>query len=121
MSNQTTYKLLRKTLLGIRISPFDQPPILKINNWKVYDAGKVDSLPPEERKLNFNYQIERGDSEKILIRIYLDSEGRKINKIKYYYITCDSELAYYLMMEFIKRLQPKYSLSKNHKVFEFPF
>ncbi len=112
---------MRKALIGIRVKPFTEGPILEINDWKIYDAGRVTLLPPEDRLLNENYQIERGENEKILVRIFLSHDRATIEKTKYYYLikNTDEESALFLSLALLKRLP--YHLNPNHELLPFGF
>jgi hypothetical protein len=113
--------LLRKSLLGIRVTPFTSPPLFRIANWEVYDAGKVDILPIEERNRNLNYQIQRGEKEKILVRMFLAPDKNTILKTNYYYIlsNSDSEQSFYLVHALINRIG--IPLSDDHQLNCFDF
>ena len=113
--------LLRKSLLGIRVTPFTSKPLYKINNWKVYDVGYVEILPPEERHRNLNFQIQRGSLEKILVRIFLSPNKTTILKTNYYFIlnNSDSELTRYVVLSLIKRIGIQ--LCSDHQLNSFEF
>jgi hypothetical protein len=113
--------LLRKSILGIRVIPFTCEPLFKINNWNVFDAGRVNLLPPEERNLNINYQVERGAIEKILIRIFLTPDKSAIRKANYYFIlnNTDSEQTHYLALSVVKRM--RIPMSHNFQLNRFGF
>ena len=98
--------LLRKSLLGIRVTPFTCSPLFQINDWSVFDAGKVDILPIEERNRNLNYQIQRGEKEKILVRMFLTPDKSTILKTNYYYIlsNSDTEQTFYMVHALINRI-----------------
>ena len=122
MDNQVNdSSLLRKSLLGIRITPFTSKPVFKINNWKVYDCGKVDLLPAEERNRNINFQIQRGDVEKILVRFFLSPDKTIILKTNYYFILTktDTENALFLTLWLQNRIG--IPLSKDHQLNRYGF
>lgn len=98
--------LLRKSLLGFRISPFDTPPLFRISDWEVFDAGKISLLPPDVRARNLNYQIQRNDKEKILVRIFLTPDKTTILKTNYYIIlkNTDEEQSLYLVRSLQQQL-----------------
>jgi hypothetical protein len=116
-------QLYRRTLIGIRITPFTVPKLFKIAGWNVFDAGHVDTLPPEERQRNLNYQIQRGDTEKILVRLYLDDSKTKIRKLKFHYVSryTDYELAYFVTMALTKKLRNKIQLTEDTDISRHEF
>lgn len=112
--------LLRKSIIGIRAIPFTTNPVFKINNWNVFYLGDVNLLPPEQRKLNLNYQIERNDNEKILVRIYLNTNKSQIIKTNTYNLNkMDSESVLYLAWALIQRIG--IPISQDHKLTRIEF
>jgi hypothetical protein len=112
-----TSGLMRRVLLSIRTTPFECKPKWIVGKWKIYDAGRVKDLPVEDQIRNLNFQIQRNDLEKILVRIFLNSD-RVIVKTKYYYIHTDEELAFYLTRVVINKLKKEYLISHKHELFE---
>lgn len=105
---------IKKVLLGINLAPFKSPPVMAIDRWKVYNAGKVPHVSYENQTLNF--QVNGSKNEKITVRFFI-SPDQKIVRIKYYYLkTTDEELAYYVVMELILRVSRKYPLDKNYSI-----
>lgn len=112
---------IRGSLLGFRIKPFLSPPIFQLkNNWNVFDAGKLSILPPDDRRLNDNYQIER-EKEKILVRTFL--KNNEIVKVKYFYIkkNTDDEIAFLITMALLMRLSVMYPLASGYLLIRFGF
>jgi hypothetical protein len=120
-SNRNESSLLRRCLLGIRVSPFREESIFDLQGgWKIFNAGKIDILSPEERKLNENFQIERS-GERVLVRIFLKDE--KIDRVKYYFLIkyTDEELAFLITRALLIKLADKYPLSINHTISKYGF
>ena len=113
--------LMRKSLLGIRVTPFEEEPVLNINEWKIFNAGRVMILAPEDQIKNENYQIERGACERILVRIFLANDKRTIERTKFYYLTknTDDEIALFLTLALLNRLT--YNISPEHELIPFGF
>lgn len=105
---------IKKVLLGINLAPFTSTPVMTIDRWKVYNAGKVPNITYENHTINF--QINGGPTEKITVRFFITPE-QSIIKVKYYYLrNTDEELAYYVVMELILRVSRKYPLDKNYTI-----
>lgn len=122
MDNQVSEtSLLRKSLMGIRVTPFTCKPLFRINNWKVYDCGKVDLLPTEERNRNINYQIQRGDVEKILVRIFLSTDKTKILKTNYYFILTNTDIEHALYLTLWLQNKIGIPLSNDHQLNRYGF
>lgn len=113
--------LLRKSLLGIRVTPFTTPPLFQILDWNVFDAGVVQLLPPDDRMRNKNFQIERGENEKILVRMFLSSDKSTIERTKYFYLlkNSDEECTLYIVLALLARVQ--YKISSDHELLPFGF
>lgn len=112
--------ILRKSLVGIRVTPFTTLPEFQINDWNVFNAGEVNLLPPVERKLNLNFQIERSDDEKILVRIFLSPEKTQIIKTNTYcFKKMDNESVLYLAWSLIKRIG--IPVCQEHKLNHYEF
>ncbi len=103
---------LKNVILGINLAPFKSLPIMNIDRWVVFDAGKIPSIQYENH--NINYQVNGSISEKITVRFFISAE-QKILKVKYYYLKgTDEELAHYIVMELILRISQKYPLDKDY-------
>jgi hypothetical protein len=113
--------LLRKSLLSIRSTPFTTPPLFRIHNWNVYDAGSVQLLPAEDRARNKNYQIEKSENEKILVRMFLSSDKSTVERTKYFYLlkNSDEECTLYIVLALLARVQ--YKISPDHELLPFGF
>jgi hypothetical protein len=92
-------------LLGIQHKPFDKPPTLELHRYRIYERGKISIIPPEDQKLNLNYQIEGSQNEKLVVRLFKNKEG-VLYRGSYYSINeFDSELAEYLIRALIQKLK----------------
>ena len=113
--------LMRKSLLGIRVTPFDEAPVFKLNEWQIFNAGRVMILAPEDQVRNENYQIERGEREKILVRIFLSTDKTTIERTKFYYLikNTDEEIALFLTLALLKKLP--YNITPDHELMPFGF
>jgi hypothetical protein len=113
--------LLRKSLLGIRVTPFTTPPLFRIYNWNIYDAGTVQLLPPENRARNKNYQLERGENEKILVRIFLSDDKLTVERTKYFFLVknTDEEISLYMVLGLLSKID--FKISPNHELLPFAF
>lgn len=103
---------IKKVLLGINLAPFKSLPVMTIDRWQIFDAGKVPNVTFENHTIN--YQANGSTSEKITVRIFISTE-QTILKVKYYYLKgTDEEQAHYIVMELILRISKKYPLDKNY-------
>ena len=98
----------QKVLLGFHFGPRKLTLVGKIHRFSVYDAGKIDVLPPENRSRNINFQIEGNNTEKLVIRVFYHRKYQ-IKKVLFYYLKdFDNETVAYIVKEQLKRLL-KYS------------
>jgi hypothetical protein len=121
INNIKVTTLLRKSLLSIQVTPFGEEPLFKICDWNVFNAGAVQVIPPEDRARNKNYQIQRGENEKILVRIFLSTNKKIIEKTKIYFLrsNSDEELTLYISLALLAKLP--YEISANHELLPFAF
>lgn len=103
---------IKKVLLGINLAPFKSPPVMTIDRWQVYNAGKVPNVSYENHTINF--QVNGSAYEKITVRFFI-SPKQSILKVKYYYLQgTDEELAFYIVMELVSRISQKYPFDSDY-------
>lgn len=108
---EETTEDIKQVLIGIQLNPYNTKPIFEFDRWGVYaiPANKI----IVDNHYHRNYQINRNDTEKIVIRTWLN-RNLEITKIRYYYLkTKDAELAGYLVKILIKRISSKYPISES--------
>ena len=105
---------LRGVLVGIELSDIKSKPIHEFARWKTY------RIPPfthiQQALNNHNFQINGHGNEKIVVRIWINSD-RQITKTRYYYLNgIDKELASYIVRALLKFLEPKFPLAPTNEI-----
>ena len=108
------------TQIGIIGSKFKCEPVDRIHRFAVYNRGKFDLLPIDEQVKNINYQINGGEGEQVVVRLWKNEQG--FYKCRYFHSKgIDKELAGLLAREWVKRLQIQFKFSNEFELKEIDY
>lgn len=102
---------IKEVLIGIQLNPYKSRPIFEFDRWKAFSIAPIKIIV--DHAYHRNYQINGLNTEKIVVRTWLD-RNMKIYRIRFYYLkSTDPELAGYLVQILIKRISVKYPLAES--------
>ena len=91
-------------VLGVQVKPFNRSPDLTIHRFRVYKREPISLLEPEAQKLNYNFQIEGDEGEKLVLRILMNEDGTFKRGSYHSNENFDSEIAEYLVKALVQKL-----------------
>ena len=108
---EETIDEIKQVLIGIQLNSYKDKPLFEFDSWKVFVIPSIKLIAGHQ--YHRNYQINRHETEKIVVRTWL-TKNMEISKIRFYYLKgTDPELASYLVQILIKRISDTYPLAES--------